>query len=156
MKNENDQLDGLIDHALESYTLSEPPYGLERRVLAAVDSACSPRIRRWIWKPVWAFAATAMLLVVVAIPFWIRRAWPRVAVVHPAIAGMDHFPLAAPASSSPLRHSIAPYARSIPIGPKVQKTTPKSSPGLIAPVTIPPITEVQPVTIAPVQISALN
>ena len=59
MNNENDRLDGvdnlesLIDRALESYTPCAPRPGLEQRVLASLDAENHPRPRFWSWRLTW-------------------------------------------------------------------------------------------------------
>ena len=95
MENESDKLDnlldGLIDRALANYTPPQPRPGLEQRILASAAAAeIGPRQRGWNWRPVWALAAVATLVALVAIPVIVRSPRPEIAVVHgPAAAGVE-------------------------------------------------------------------
>jgi hypothetical protein len=171
MNHENgrlDNLDTLIDAALASYTSLEPRPGLEQRILASVAAAGRPR--RWGWRPLWALAAAAALIAVVAIPLVFRSARPTVAVLHPP-AVAQHFPQSAPAPATPARYTLASHARPAATQSEVSHPLAQSSSGRLAsmasaaPVTIAlirnqPLTDepihVKPISIAPIQIAALN
>ena len=172
-KNRPDNLDNLINLALESYTPREPQPGLEQRILASVAAGVSPRSHLWNWKPVWALAAAAAaLLVVVTIPVWHKAIQlspmrQKIAVVHhPPVAVVEHSSAAAPAPVSYTQRTHASsYTLPVATGPVALETVTKSSPGLIAPLTIAPIRNqpltdeaiaMKPITIDPIQISALN
>jgi hypothetical protein len=78
MNNELDRLETLIDEALATYTPPVVRPGLEQRILAAVSR---PPQRQWSWKPIWALAAAATLMDVIAIPMGFKSARPGGAVV---------------------------------------------------------------------------
>jgi hypothetical protein len=78
-----DNLDILIDRALDSYTPREPRPGLTERVLASQASVAAVN---HLWsrtsKPIWALAAAAALLAVAAIPLWFKSPPPAIVVVQ--------------------------------------------------------------------------
>jgi hypothetical protein len=107
MNNENDRLDGvdnlesLIDRALESYTPCAPRPGLEQRVLASLDAENHPRPRFWSWRLTWVFSAGVLLLAAVAIPGWIASRQPRITALRRApVSQVEHSPQPTPAVAS--------------------------------------------------------
>jgi len=169
MNSETDRLDTLMDRALASYTPAEPRPGLEQRILASVAAASQPRTASW--RPLWALAAAASLVAVVAIPVALKSIRPTIAVLNPpAVASpvaneARQSPLAAPAPASPARHIHAAHLRSASTELAVPEAAAQSSPGLIAALAITPIRskpltdkaiEFKPISIAPIRIAALN
>jgi hypothetical protein len=146
MKNE---LDDLIDAALDSYTPPAARPGLERRILASVAAAGRPAASRW---PLWALSSAVVLLAAALLLVTFKPARPVVAVLPPpALTGQPS--KATPASPAPHiwtapqiehTHTINKSARSY--------TIPRTSASSLA---IAPL-ETQPITIAPIQISVLN
>ena len=79
-----DNLDNLIDRALDSYTPREPRPGLTERVLSSQTSMTAVnRLRLRIDKPIWALTAAIALLTMAVIPLWFKSPRPSVAIVHP-------------------------------------------------------------------------
>jgi len=100
MSNGNDQLDSLIDRALASYTPGKSRPGLEQRVLSSLDSVideCRPR--RWNWRLIWTFAVAALLMIAVAVPFWLRHGHSGIAVAR--YHSVDHSSPSVPAVLAP-------------------------------------------------------
>jgi hypothetical protein len=168
MNDEQNWLDDRIDQALASYTPLEPRPGLEQRILATVASAGRPR--SWSWKPLWALAATAAVVAVVAIPFALKPTRPNLAAL-PAITTAAHLPQAVPAAAKTTRPTFTRPFR--PAGPRreLPANLGQSSPGHLAPATFAeplaispirnqPLTaealELKPITIDRIQIAALN
>jgi hypothetical protein len=148
----NDELDRLIDSALASYTPSEPRPGLERRIQAAV---AADRPRSWGWRPLWAFAATAVLIAVVAIPLAHKSTQPAVAVLHtPQLAVVGDSAAAAPVPARYRQHPSVSHL-SVATGSAVPTAPAKSSTGGMTPLSIEAL-DTKPITIAPIQIAALN
>jgi hypothetical protein len=82
--NNLDNLDKLIDRALDSYTPREPRPGLTERVLSSQASVeAMNRIGLRTDKPIWALAVAVALLAVALIPLWVKSPRPTVAIVHP-------------------------------------------------------------------------
>ena len=104
MTNKPEDLDAMLDAALQSYTTQTPPLGLEQRVLRRAHTA----VRPWrIWLPVAAVFATACLVVMtlprraaVTVPPPVQFAAAAVAVV-PA-------PVVAAAAPRRAKHRPAP------------------------------------------------
>ena len=74
--NNKDRLDGWLDGALQRYGSAEPRTGLERRILANLESADKRATvgRRW-----WCALATAAVMVCIAVVVWMGRNVNRVA-----------------------------------------------------------------------------
>lgn len=168
MNDENDRLDNRIDHALASYTPVEPRPGLDQRILASVAAASRPR--PWGWRPLWALAAAAALVAVVAIPFALKPTRRNLAAL-PAPTVAVHAPQAAPASATPTQHNLASHLRPTGSQRELPANLAQSSPGHFAPATfakplaITPIRnqlltnealELKPIKIDRIQIAALN
>jgi len=168
MNDEQVWLDDRIDQALASYTPLEPRPGLKQRILASVAAAGRPRLLGW--KPLWALAATAALVAVVAIPFALKPTRPNLAVL-PAPIAAEHTPQAAPVATNTTQPTFARPLR--PAGPRreLPANLAQSSPGHLAPATFAeplaikpirnqPLTaealELKPITIDRIQIAALN
>lgn len=159
-------LDDLIDYALDSYIPRESRPGLEQRVLASVAvEAAAGGSRTWSWKPAWAFAAAVVLVAVIAIPLAHKATRPTIAALHSPQSAVVREPSAAP----PVHMSIKqhPSASPLPAATRfaVPATPAKSRAEVIAPIIITPIRSqpltdealgLRPITIAPVQITALN
>lgn len=165
----NDPLEGLIDKALESYTPREARMGLERRVLASVRAARSSRRSMRNCKPVWALAASVLLLAGIGILVWVDSSDPRVAVAsRPAAEEVKPVRQGEPAVAVATRNtklpSLArPHTATHPVQPEIGRPQPtreellmaqlaarepevmetlaKSKPDLDAPIAIPPIPE---------------
>ncbi len=144
----NDELDKLIDDALASYTPLEPRAALSQRILAAV---AADRPRTWSWRPLWALAAASVLIAAVAIPLAHKPAQPAVAVLHTQqlIEGNSTTAAATPVRIRQHR-SVLITTRSAALG-----TPGKSGSGGMTLLRIEAI-ETKPITIAPIQIAALN
>jgi hypothetical protein len=85
MSNGNDQLDSLIDRALDSYTSRASRPGLEQRVLfslASVTAGSRSHPRLWNRRLVWTFAVAAMLVIAVAVQVGLRHDHSEVAVIQ--------------------------------------------------------------------------
>jgi hypothetical protein len=161
MNDEFDPLENLIDRALVSYTPRGERPGLEYRILASATAARPPRFYRW--KPVWVMALAALLLVAVAAPAWFRLMHPGAGGPQPpAIARAEAPPQPArgtPAVAGPARktHDVAvrqaageagAQARPYSGHPKRLAATEESMAG--EPIVF------RPITIAPIEIRALN
>jgi hypothetical protein len=156
MNDENNRLESLIDHALESYTSRAARPGLDQRILASVVAASRPRGPAWRWRPVWALAAAAALLAMIAIPVRYKLARPTVAMVHAPDVVVEKRPVqTAPALVSNAQHTSAVHLRPVARDLAETKTIAQTRTGIFAPLTIETI-QMKPITIAPIQIDALN
>lgn len=71
MIDEKDQMDNLIDQALESYTPREARPGLEQRIMAMVVAGSS--LQKRSWKPVWAVSAALAAAAVLFVALFLSR-----------------------------------------------------------------------------------
>ncbi|MGA3370896.1 MAG: hypothetical protein ABSC48_03955 [Terracidiphilus sp.] len=163
MNDEFDPLESLIDRALDSYTPRRERPGLEYLILASATAERAPWWREW--KPAWALAA-ALLLVAAVVPAWFRLAQPGGGAAQPpAIASLKHpprpaiGPLAAAGPVRKIRGFTAPNAgeelAALAKPNSELHARPASVAGGSESVAAGPI-ELKPITIAPIQIRALN
>jgi len=170
MNNDNDRLDGvdnlesLIDRALESYTPCAPRPGLEQRVLASLDTENHPRPRFWSWKLTWAFSAGVLLLAAVAIPVWIASRRPPITALRRAPASqVEHSPHPTPAvASSTKKMRRAPAAAQPAPQPQFGQPRATREELLLArfavryPEMLSALNEEKPATDAPISIPAIS
>jgi len=148
----NDELDNLIDDALATYTPIESRPGLERRILAAV---AADRPRAWGWRPLWTLAAAAVLIAAVAIPLAHKSTQPAVAGLHtPPLAAVVDSAAPAPAPVRYRQHGSASHL-TVATGSAVPAAPANSSTSGMTPLRIEDLST-KPITIAPIQIAALN
>jgi hypothetical protein len=179
-----DSLDGLINHALASYTPHEPRPGLERRIAAALVAANNPRAIRWSWKPAWALMAGAALTAVLIFSFVFKPSRPEIAVVlRPVPGGANRSAQATPPLQSPLQntlnrgirrsHAAGPIPPQSQFGqprltreelllvrfasrePELMEALAKSKPDLDAPITMPAIPD-NPIVIESVEMKPIT
>ncbi|MGA2851507.1 MAG: hypothetical protein ABSE46_21095 [Terracidiphilus sp.] len=178
-----DQLDGLIEQALGSYTAREARAGLESRVLSRIAAAEAERGRwGWSWKPAWALAAAMAVLAVVGVPLGYRLGRQEAVVVHgpesrqTAVAEAGRAaptgPLAAPTAgraAGSAGRALTPHGRVAAAAPEGMEMAAKAGPAAVGramnaplddkqtdePGTLKPIT-LKPITIASIQIAAVN
>lgn len=183
--NEVDNLESLIDRALESYTPEAQRAGLEQRILASF----LPRPRSWNWRLTWALSVAILLLTATAIPLWLRYSQPRNLLVRRAPSSqMEYssrttFVFASPAKKmrrapAPIQPAPLPQfgqpratqeelilARFAVQNPEALSALDKAKPAIDTPISIPPISynpiavqpvEIPPISVAPIQISSLN
>jgi anti-sigma-K factor RskA len=149
MNDELDPLDNLIDAALTSYTPQAARPGLERRILASVAAAGRPAAWRW---PLWALSGAVVLLAAALLFVTTKPARPVVAVLqHPVVS--RQLGEAAPASPAAHTWPLAQIEHTHTMNQSASNfIVRRASASSLA---IAPI-ETQPITIAPIQISALN
>jgi hypothetical protein len=156
MNHENDPLESLIDRALESYTPREQRPGLEYRILATATVERAPWFFRW--KPVWTLALAALLLLA-AVPAWLRFMQPGSrAAERPAIVAAGHLP--EPASGSQANSGSARKSRNFvsrhASGELKAEVHARPAGGAAEESLAAEPIELKPITIAPIQIRALN
>jgi hypothetical protein len=166
MSEEFDLLDKTIDAALDSYTPRAARPGLEQRILASVANARTTDRRRtaWCsWRPGLAVAAT--LLVAGLLPIALQQARPRPAAAH-APSGGDAMERTVAAASSASEAASAGHVTSV--ADRLHRYGAAETPSvvadraaaLLAPPLFEPIRndaiEINPITIAPIRIAALN
>lgn len=152
------QLDEFLDNALESYTPRSVQPGLEYRILASATAANLS----WFssWKPAWALALAALLLVVAALPAGLRVMRQSAGVAQPPAIAAMHLPQFAgesPATSGPVQtKSTAQH-----LGGKSQPSVAGAQSKLADKNTHEKLfvyedIGLKPITIAPIQIRELN
>jgi len=160
-----DNLDNLIDRALDSYTPRGPRPGLSERVLSSRSSVAAVN-RLWMRtdRPIWALAASVALLAVAVIPLWFKSQQPALVFVQrPGLAAAEPSLRAEAASVTPA--NSAPNARAAVVRHVAGKSAIKAAsdsepeaqlarmPDTDEPLAFAPIV-IKPITMAPIRIAA--
>jgi hypothetical protein len=166
-----DNLDIIIDRALDSYTPREPRPGLTERVLSSQASvAAVDHLWSRTSKPIWALAAAAALLAVAVIPLWFKSPPPTNVVTRQPMqvgAASSLGAGAAVAPDHPARRRPAAFAGEVAGKSSVRRSAARSESNLepesqlarmpntdesagFAPIVI------KPIVMAPIQIAAAN